>query len=164
MCKEAGSAHNDASTQAIAGGLKKLLADIYVLIYQVRHLYWRIETSDADELLVIIRGCYRDLDQSIDDLAKCIILSGGKIPTDYSVLKVESSVHQNDAQQETMSALQKIREDHLRVAEDVDTLFLVLGAQLDDETAILLSRILKENEQCAQSLSNFMVPLGEQIN
>lgn len=146
----------DIEVQCVVNSsLINLLDNIFILSNKIRYLFWKVEQSDAERLLNIIRSYSQKLDKNADQLAKFVVKEGGEIPASFAGLSVQSSISHDMKQLEPVTALRKIGSDHLKIKYDIDSLVYVLGDNLEKEPTKILEKILCENTKCARLISKF---------
>ena len=140
----------------ISGGLLRLLADTFVLLYKARHLSWRVNGDLGHGVRAIVRQDHRALDEAADKIARRIRTLGREVPPSYAELVGCSSIAQELGVRPEMEMIAQIVQDHLQILSDIDTLVAALPLQDDEETAHLLSHLSQCHENCHQSLGGLV--------
>lgn len=133
-------------------GLTKLLADLCILRYKVRHLSWHLGPTTHQSIMPILDDCICKIDGASERLAASIIAVGGIIPTDFDIMHQISSVKTEGTVLPPAEALAQIGRDHVQAVEDVDLLLFALERDIPLEAADLLEDIKRENENCAATI------------
>ncbi|WP_227268097.1 ferritin family protein [Roseobacter weihaiensis] len=125
----------------IGGGLLRLLADILVLEFKVRHLGWTM--SDGNDLMrgTLLVSARQHLDSSADEIARHVHLKAVRIPSMFNDLSVMSSVKPAKAGEALEAALREIAEDHGQIAQDAETLRVTLPIEEDQPTSSLIESL-----------------------
>ena len=63
---------SEADREAIAGGLKKVLADSYTLYLQTHNFHWNVSGPQFRELHLMFEEHYTELAVAVDDIAERI--------------------------------------------------------------------------------------------
>lgn len=148
-----GDAMTGMNASPLRCGLTKLLADLCVLRYKVKHLSWHLGPTTYQSICPILEDCICKIDGASERLATSIIAVGGVIPADFDLMHQLSSVKTEDAQLPPADALARIGRDHVQAVEDVDLLLFALEHDLPLEAADLLEDIKRENENCAATIA-----------
>lgn len=143
-----------------SGGLLRLLADTFVLLYKSRHLSWRVDSGVAGGVRAVVRQDYRDLDETADAIARRILTLGRDLPPSYSHLVRSSSIAQELTLRPEKDMIEQIVDDHAQILADINTLEVALPLGNDRETAALLVRLALCHRRCGQSLGGLLYPGG----
>ncbi len=81
-------------SQIVSGGLLRLLANTFVLLFKARHLSWRVNGTVGDGVRAIVFQDHRDLDTAADGIARRILALMGEVPPNYRDLVRPSSIRQ----------------------------------------------------------------------
>ena len=68
---------SESDRNAVAEGLKKLLADSYTLYLQTHNFHWNVEGSDFFDIHEITENLYKESMKNIDIIAERVRLLGG---------------------------------------------------------------------------------------
>lgn len=82
--------------KACAGALSKVLADTYVLYLKTHNYHWNVEGPRFRSFHEIFEEQYRDLWESIDEIAERIRALGHYAPGTYAKLKALATVKDNE--------------------------------------------------------------------
>ncbi len=146
-----------------SGGLLRLLADNFVLLYKARHLSWRVNGDVGTGLRAIIRQDHRDLDDAADDLALRIISLGRDLPPSYPDLVGSSSIKQELAQRKAADMIGQLIDDHDQILRDIDTLEVTMPIGGDKKTIGLLEQLKHCHDRCRVSLQGLIRPEGSAL-
>ena len=139
-----------------SGGLLRLLADTFVLLFKTRHLSWRVDGDVGNGMRAIIRQDHRDLDDAVDKIARRIIDLGRDLAPSYSELTRTSSVDQELELRSEMDMIRQVATDHEKILADIDTLSVALPLSDDHKTAELLDHLADCHRNCRDSLSGLL--------
>ncbi len=148
--------------EVISGGLLRLLADTFVLLYKARHLSWRVNGDVSEGVRAIIKQDHRDLDDAADKIARHVIALGRELAPSYSDLIGSSSINQELALRSEMDMIRQIEADHAQILADIDTLEAALPLQEDEDSQRLLQHLRDCHENCRVSLSALLPAEGQQ--
>ena len=70
----------DEQRAGVAGLLRKILADEYVLYTKTRKYHWNVEGPNFHDLHKVFEGQYEELDEAIDEIAERIRSLGHSAP------------------------------------------------------------------------------------
>ncbi|MDJ0514508.1 MAG: ferritin-like domain-containing protein [Methyloceanibacter sp.] len=142
--------------QVTSGGLLRLLADTFVLLFKTRHLSWRVNRDVASGVRAIVHQDHRDLDDAVDKIARRIIDLGRDLAPSYSALIRSSSVEQELEIRSEMDMIEQVIADHEKILADIDTLSAALPLGDDAETAGLLEHLADCHSNCRDSLAGLL--------
>lgn len=112
------------SNSAVAGQLKKVLADSYALYLKTQNYHWNVTGPQFSSLHLMFEAQYTDLAVAIDEIAERIRSLGEKAPGTWKAYEAISSIKDGDehAKAETM-----VRQ----LAGDQHSIIATLKATLD---------------------------------
>ncbi|WP_026376423.1 Dps family protein [Aestuariibacter salexigens] len=143
---------NETDRQAIADGLKRLLADSYTLYLQTHNFHWNVTGPQFRELHLMFEEHYTELAVAVDDIAERIRTLGVAAPGTYKAFTELSSIAEVEgvpAAKEMVLILTQSHEQVVKTCREV----LVLAQQADDEsTAALVSDRMRVHEKTAWML------------
>lgn len=138
--------------EAIAEGLKHLLADSYTLYLQTHNFHWNVTGPQFRELHLMFEEHYTELAVAVDDVAERIRTLGVAAPGTYKAFAELSAIEEVDGvpeASEMVSLLLKAHEQVVKTCRDV----LVKAQEADDEsTAALVSDRMRVHEKTAWML------------
>lgn len=143
---------NEKDREAIADGLKHLLADSYTLYLQTHNFHWNVTGPQFRELHLMFEEHYNELAIAVDDIAERIRTLDVVAPGTYKAFAELSVIEEVDGvpeAQEMVSLLTRAHEQVVKTCRDV----LVKAQQADDEsTAALVSDRMRVHEKTAWML------------
>lgn len=142
--------------QIVSGGLLRLLADTLVLLYKTRHLSWRANESICNGLRAVVWQDHRELDAAVDRIAHRIRALGREVPPNYSDLIRSSSIKQELELREEIVMTGRIREDHMQIMTDIETLEVTLPLDQDAATRNLLNDLYESHRKCRDKLNGLL--------
>jgi starvation-inducible DNA-binding protein len=145
-----GIAENDR--EAIAEGLKSLLADSYTLYLQTHNFHWNVTGPQFRELHLMFEEHYTELAVAVDDIAERIRTLGVVAPGTYRAFAELSAIKEVDGIPEAGDMVQILTAGHEQVVKTCRSV-LVKAQQADDEsTASLVSDRMRIHEKTAWML------------
>ena len=142
--------------QVTSGGLLRLLADTFVLLFKTRHLSWRVNGDVGNGVRAIVRQDHRDLDDAVDKIARRILDLGRDLAPSYVELTRSSSVDQEIELRSEMDMIRQVVADHDQILADIDTLSVALPLQNDLKTVALLEHLADCHRNCRDSLAGLL--------
>jgi len=143
---------NEKDREAIAGGLKNLLADSYTLYLQTHNFHWNVTGPQFRELHLMFEEHYTELAVAVDDIAERIRTLDMVAPGTYKAFAELSAVKEVDGvpeASEMVSILTKAHEQVVKTCREV----LATAQRADDEsTAALVSDRMRVHEKTAWML------------
>lgn len=142
----------ETDRNAIADGLKKLLADSYTLYLLTHNFHWNVTGPQFRELHLMFEEHYTELATAVDDIAERIRTLGVFAPGTYKAFAQLSSIKEVDdipAAEKMVVILQQAHEQVVRTCREV----LALSGEADDEsTSALVSDRMRIHEKTAWML------------
>lgn len=142
----------ESGNTLVGGGLLRLLADTFILVYKVRHLCWRTNGPLGSKFTAIFNAEYGALNATSDDIARKIVAAGGEVPHSPDALAAMSSVKPGPTSPNPVASLAAIARDHETILADIDTLEAMVSADADDETRDLLVRLATQHRASKDEL------------
>ena len=143
---------NQSDRQAIAEGLKRLLADTYTLYLQTHNFHWNVTGARFRELHLMFEEHYTELAVAVDDIAERIRTLDVAAPGTYKEFVRLSSIEEVEgvpSADEMVKILVKSHESVVKTCRAV----LKPAQQADDEsTAALVSDRMRLHEKTAWML------------
>ena len=121
---------NDTS-EVLSGGLMRLLAGNFALLFKARYLSWQETAEQQGDLRAVVRQDHRDLNESVDALARMIVGLGRRIPPSYPELVQGSSFSEKLLATSVHEMICEIAEDHRQAITDIDLLMAVLPSNIN---------------------------------
>lgn len=142
--------------QVVAGGLLRLLADTFVMLFKIRHFCWQMGDILGPERIDVIRQDHRHLDLTLDEIALNIIQLDREIAQDFSDLIKMSSIKLEGANNDLQTSLKQLIADHGQVIADINTLEVTLPSCDTWKDHDLLKRLAQSHMRCRDSLSTLI--------
>jgi starvation-inducible DNA-binding protein len=143
---------NDSDRQAVADGLKALLADSYTLYLQTHNFHWNVTGPQFRELHLMFEEHYTELALAVDEIAERIRTLGVYAPGTYAALAALTSIKESadiPPADEMVTILTGGHETVVRTCRKV----LAIAQQADDESsAALISDRMRLHEKTAWML------------
>jgi len=143
---------NDADRQAVADGLKVLLADSYTLYLQTHNFHWNVTGPQFRELHLMFEEHYTELALAVDEIAERIRTLGVYAPGTYAQLAALTSIKEGDSIPAAEQMVTILTEGHETVVRSCRQV-LTIAQQADDESsAALISDRMRLHEKTAWML------------
>ncbi|MAP24171.1 MAG: DNA starvation/stationary phase protection protein [Rickettsiales bacterium] len=133
--------------------LKKSLANVYGLYLKTQNYHWNVKGSDFYQLHIFLEGQYKDLAETVDDLAERVVTLGEKAPGSFR--DFQSLMTIDEAPADTLSADKMINDLLLSYQTTVECLRTILPFCAEDDdagTEDLVSSIIGDLEKKAWML------------
>jgi starvation-inducible DNA-binding protein len=138
--------------EAIAEGLKRLLADSYTLYLQTHNFHWNVTGPQFRELHLMFEEHYTELATAVDEIAERIRTLGVIAPGTYKQFAALSSIEEVEdvpAAGEMVALLTRAHEQVVKTCREV----LAKAQEADDESsAALISDRMRVHEKTAWML------------
>lgn len=143
---------SDKDREAVAEGLKRLLADSYTLYLQTHNFHWNITGPQFRELHLMFEEHYTELATAVDEIAERIRTLGIYAPGTYKQFAKLSSIEEVEdipSASEMVAILTKGHEQVVKTCRDA----LAVAQEADDESsAALVSDRMRIHEKTAWML------------
>ena len=147
---------NESDRQAVAEGLKHLLADTYTLYLQTHNFHWNVTGPQFRELHLMFEEHYTEMAIAVDDIAERIRTLGVSAPGTYRSLAEYSKVEEVEgvpAASAMATILTKNHEQVIKTCREV----LKIAQDADDESSVaLISDRMRLHEKTAWMLRSML--------
>lgn len=126
---------NKASSDALC----RVLADTYVLYLKTHNYHWNVEGPKFRSLHLMFEEQYRDLWQSLDDIAERIRALGFYAPGTYTKLRALATVHENEEVPDEDAMLRELISDNETTSNTIRTALKIAQDAGDEPSAGLLT-------------------------
>ncbi|HAU92094.1 MAG TPA: DNA starvation/stationary phase protection protein [Alteromonas sp.] len=141
-----------ADREAVAHGLKKLLADSYTLYLQTHNFHWNVTGPQFRELHLMFEEHYTELAVAVDDIAERIRTLGVAAPGTYKAFAELSAIEEVEGVPEASEMVQLLTHAHEQVVKTCREA-LKVAQQADDESSVaLISDRMRVHEKTAWML------------
>lgn len=154
MTIDIGISENDR--QKIADGLKKLLADTYVLYLKTHNYHWNVTGPMFNTLHTMFETQYLELAEAVDEIAERIRALGVFAPGTFSEYTALSSIEETTgvpSATQMIAHLVKGQESVVKTARDI---FPIVESASDEPTADLLTQRMQIHEKTAWMLRSLL--------
>lgn len=141
-----------ADREAIAGGLKKLLADSYTLYLQTHNFHWNVTGPQFRELHLMFEEHYTELAVAVDDIAERIRTLDVAAPGTYKAFAALSSIEEVEGVPEANAMVTLLTQAHEKVVKTCREVLKVAQEADDESTAALVSDRMRVHEKTAWML------------
>ncbi|WP_334021322.1 Dps family protein [Alteromonas sp. S015] len=143
---------SESDRNAVAEGLKKLLADSYTLYLQTHNFHWNVEGPQFRELHLMFEEHYTELAEAVDEIAERIRTLGVAAPGTYKSFSELSSIEEVEGVPEATEMVRLLTHGHEQVVKTCRE-SLKLAQDADDESsAALIGDRMRVHEKTAWML------------
>ncbi|WP_370239913.1 Dps family protein [Marisediminitalea sp.] len=143
---------SEADREAIADGLKKVLADSYTLYLQTHNFHWNVTGPQFRELHLMFEEHYTELAVAVDDIAERIRTIGFSAPGTYRAFAELSSIEEVDGVPEASEMVRLLTHGHEHVVKTCRSVLSIAQDADDESTAALVSDRMRVHEKTAWML------------
>lgn len=142
--------------EAIATGLRGLLADTFTLYLKTHNFHWNVTGPMFNTLHVMFEQQYNELWVAIDVIAERIRSLGEFAPGSYSSFAELSTLTIEDGVPNAEDMIRQLVEGHEAVVRTARTVFPAADGASDESTADLLTQRLQVHEKTAWMLRSML--------
>ncbi len=143
---------NKQDREAVAGNLKKLLADSYTLYLQTHNFHWNVTGNQFRELHLMFEEHYNELAVAVDDIAERIRTLGVPAPGTYKSFVELSSIEEVEGVPEAKQMIEILVTSHEAVVRTSREALKVAHQADDESSAALISDRMRIHEKTAWML------------
>ncbi|MBO1254586.1 DNA starvation/stationary phase protection protein [Alteromonas sp. 5E99-2] len=141
-----------ADREAVAHGLKKLLADSYTLYLQTHNFHWNVEGPQFRELHLMFEEHYTELSTAVDEIAERIRTLGVAAPGTYKSFAELSSIKEVEGVPTASEMVALLNSAHEQVVKTCREVLKVAQDADDESTAAVVSDRMRVHEKTAWML------------
>jgi starvation-inducible DNA-binding protein len=138
--------------QAIAEGLKVLLADSYTLYLQTHNFHWNVTGPQFRELHLMFEEHYTELAIAVDDIAERIRTIGVAAPGTYAAFAELSNIKEVAGVPDARDMVLRLLEGHEQVVKTCRAVLSTAQSADDESSAALISDRMRVHEKTAWML------------
>jgi len=142
----------ESDRQAIAEGLKKLLADSYTLYLQTHNFHWNVTGPSFRELHLMFEEHYTELALAVDEVAERIRTLDVAAPGTYKSLAALTSIEEVEGVPSADAMVDYLTKGHEQVVKTCRAVLKVAQGADDESTASLVSDRMRVHEKTAWML------------
>lgn len=143
---------SEQDRNAIASGLKHLLADSYTLYLQTHNFHWNVTGPQFRELHLMFEEHYTELSVAVDDVAERIRTLGVYAPGTYKQLAELSSITEVEEIPEATEMVAILTKGHEHVVKTCRQVLAIAQEANDESSAALVSDRMRIHEKTAWML------------
>lgn len=143
---------SESDREAIADGLKKVLADSYTLYLQTHNFHWNVTGPQFRELHLMFEEHYTELAVAVDDIAERIRTIGFSAPGTYRAFAELSAIEEVEGVPEASEMVRLLTHGHEQVVKTCRNVLSVAQDADDESTAALVSDRMRVHEKTAWML------------
>lgn len=129
----------DAARRACAGALSRVLADTYVLYLKTHSYHWNVVGPKFCALHDMFERQYRDLWESLDEIAERIRALGHHAPNTYAKFHALATVKENERVSGSQDMLRELIADTHTVTKTIRAALATIHEAEDEASAGLLA-------------------------
>ena len=137
---------------AVASELTKVLADSYAVYLKTHGYHWNVRGPEFFALHNLLEQQYRDMWESLDDVAERIRALGVQAPQGYDAIANLTSIKDGDPEKSAPEMLNELMRDHETLIATMRAAIEVADEDGDDVTVDLLTQRLGAHEKFAWML------------
>jgi starvation-inducible DNA-binding protein len=138
--------------EAIAQGLKHLLADTYTLYLQTHNFHWNVTGPQFRELHLLFEEHYTELAVAVDDIAERIRTLGVYAPGTYKEFAQLSNIREVEGVPSAQQMTEILTASHEQVVRTCREVLEKAHAGEDESSAALISDRMRIHEKTAWML------------
>lgn len=143
--------------EAIAEGLKYLLADTYTLYLKTHNFHWNVTGPQFNSLHLMFEKQYNEIWTAVDEIAERIRALGFFVPASYQAFaKLTSIKEADDALLAAPEMIKQLVIGHESVIRTARSIFPAVDKAFDQPTNDLLTRRMEEHEKTAWMLRSLL--------
>lgn len=143
---------NKADREAIAEGLKGLLADSYTLYLQTHNFHWNVTGPQFRDLHLMFEEHYTELATAVDDIAERIRTLGVAAPGTYKTFAALSSIKEVEGVPAAREMVEILTEGHEKVVKTCRKVLELAQKGGDESSSSLVSDRMRIHEKTAWML------------
>jgi len=143
---------NDADRQAVAQGLKVLLADSYTLYLQTHNFHWNVTGPRFRDLHLMFEEHYTELALAVDEIAERIRALGVYAPGTYAQLSALTSISEGEGIPCAEQMVATLTQSHETVVRSCRQVLATAQLADDESSAALISDRMRLHEKTAWML------------
>lgn len=142
--------------QAVAEGLKKMLADTYTLYLKTHNYHWNVTGPMFQTLHLMFEEQYNELWTAIDEVAERIRALGEISPGSYREFSQLSSIKEDDKLPDATGMIKSLVEGQEAVIRTAREIFPLAENANDQVTLDLLTQRMQVHEKSAWMLRSLL--------
>ncbi len=143
---------NEQDRMAIAGGVKRLLADTYTLYLQTHNFHWNVTGPQFRELHLMFEEQYTEMAVAVDDIAERIRTLDVIAPGTYKAFAKLSSIEEVEEIPSAGDMVDILTKGHEQVVRTARNVLKLAQAGDDESSASLVSDRMRIHEKTAWML------------
>lgn len=147
---------SDQERLAISDGLRKLLADSYVLYLKTQGFHWNVTGPMFTVLHALFEDLYTDLAEAVDEIAERIRALGEFAPGSYAQFLALASITEEKGVPSANEMVQQLIDGQEAVIRTARKIFQEVEKANDQPTADLLTRRMLTHEKYAWMLRSIL--------
>jgi starvation-inducible DNA-binding protein len=146
----------ESDRREIAAQLAVLLADTYVLYLKTQNFHWNVTGKMFGALHLLFEQQYKQLSESIDEIAECIRSLGFAVPATLGDFQKRTSLRDSNGFPKAKEMILELIEAH-EVLIETSRVVLEFSESVDDiGTSDLAVKRIQFHEKCAWMLRSYL--------
>ncbi|MEX0923767.1 MAG: Dps family protein [Rhodovibrionaceae bacterium] len=142
----------EADREAVAEGLKRVMADSYTLYLKTHNFHWNVTGPQFQTLHTMFEEQYTELWNAVDDIAERIRALGQHAPGSYKAFAKLTSLEETELVPKADEMVRQLAEDHEAVVRTARTVLHPAQEAEDEVTLGLLTDRMTVHEKTAWML------------
>ena len=147
---------DEASRNAIASGLARLLADSYTLYLKTHNFHWNVTGPMFNTLHQMFEQQYTELATAVDEIAERIRALGVTAPGSYRQFAALTVIEEENDVPNAEAMIAQLVADQEAVVRTARSIFPVAEEANDEPTADLLTQRMQTHEKTAWMLRSML--------
>jgi starvation-inducible DNA-binding protein len=149
---------NEKDRKAVCQGLSKLLADSYLLYLKTQNYHWNVTGPMFTSLHLLFENHYKELADSIDEIAERIRSLGEFAPGSFSSFSRVTSIKEENSIPTAQEMILNLVQGNEAVVTTAREIVSLTDDCEDDVTADLLVKRMQVHEKNAWMLRSMLTP------
>lgn len=142
--------------EQVANGLKKLLADTYILYLKTHNFHWNVTGPHFAALHQMFESQYQELFEAVDEIAERIRALGIFAPGSHAQYAELASISEQTGVPKALDMVKELMQDHEAVTQTAHKAFKSVESTGDEATADLLIERMAVHEKAAWMLRSML--------
>lgn len=142
--------------EAIANGLKRLLADTYTLYLKTHNFHWNVTGPQFTTLHLMFETQYTELAAAVDLIAERIRALGFRAPGTYQEFVQLSSIKEDTRELSANEMVSELVKGQEAVVKTARSILSVVDEAQDEATMDLLTQRMQHHEKTAWMLRSLL--------
>ncbi len=142
------------SNKATVEGLKKVLADSYILALKTQNYHWNVEGANFKQLHLMFEEQYTELAAAIDEVAERIRALGEKAPASFAAFTKLTVIKEGDSELDEHQMVRDLYVSHQTIVTTLKKALAPAQKAGDEATADMLIGRIAAHDKTAWMLKS----------